>query len=474
MKKKIKFIGVVAAALLATAPIITSTDLVFADEESTVPTTVKGNSYFTYNGKKLKDKAYVPVGNGVAIKSGQTVGEILKNIQAVVPFHGDYDQTSITSRNINRLYNLLKNTNGVTVSGSGADAVIKFDNDTVFYSNFRLYGAVDEGVYYEISVYIPLTNQSTSTNGPVINFTYTQDGKENTTAYTGQVFQVAKGSEFDPTDFTDSNGNPVKFTATESNSSSKSAEIKVVKNTVDTSKAGNYGTVTLSVTASGETTKISYKVLVQPEGKQRKSFDGAGYAHVYKITGQEVNDMAADNIYQGGVFYVGKDTQIVNGETYTRVSEKSQADANSSSNNNWIKTSDLMSSDVEVFTATIMHKSLVYSEGGGSKVRKIAAFQKRTLQKETVTFNGKKYYKIAGAPDYIKASNVDGTKRTLKRNAYVYATSTRRAKGRQVLKKGTKITTYGGSYKFKNGKKYYRIEGATKTNKRYVKVANFK
>ncbi|GAA0194208.1 hypothetical protein GCM10008918_15330 [Lactobacillus kefiranofaciens subsp. kefiranofaciens] len=42
-----------------------------------------------------------------------------------------------------------------------------------------------------------------------------------------------------------------------------------------------------------------------------------------------------------------------------------------------------------------------------------------------------------------------------------------------MLRKGDTITTYGGSYKFKNGKRYYRIEGATSTNKRYVKVVNF-
>ncbi|MFJ6923102.1 SLAP domain-containing protein [Lactobacillus gallinarum] len=64
-------------------------------------------------------------------------------------------------------------------------------------------------------------------------------------------------------------------------------------------------------------------------------------------------------------------------------------------------------------------------------------------------------------------------KRTLKRNAYVYATSKRRA-DYTVLRKGRIITTYGGSYKFRNGKRYYQVAGATATNKRYVKVVNFK
>ncbi|MCT3602521.1 hypothetical protein EFS28_04835 [Lactobacillus acidophilus] len=73
---------------------------------------------------------------------------------------------------------------------------------------------------------------------------------------------------------------------------------------------------------------------------------------------------------------------------------------------------------------------------------------------------------------YVKAGNIDGTKRTLTRNTYIYATSKRRA-SYTLLRKGTTVTTYGGTYKFKNGKRYYRIEGATASNKRYVKAVNF-
>ncbi|AZR14603.1 hypothetical protein CEE77_00530 [Lactobacillus crispatus] len=36
--------------------------------------------------------------------------------------------------------------------------------------------------------------------------------------------------------------------------------------------------------------------------------------------------------------------------------------------------------------------------------------------------------------------------------------------------KGSTVTTYGGSYKFKNGKRYYRIGGPAK---QYVRTSNF-
>ena len=71
---------------------------------------------------------------------------------------------------------------------------------------------------------------------------------------------------------------------------------------------------------------------------------------------------------------------------------------------------------------------------------------------------------------FINADNIDGTKRTLKHNAYVYKTSKKRA-NKVVLKKGKEVTTYGGTYTFKNGKQYYKINN--NTEKTYVKASNF-
>ena len=93
----------------------------------------------------------------------------------------------------------------------------------------------------------------------------------------------------------------------------------------------------------------------------------------------------------------------------------------------------------------------------------------------TTTINGKTYYQVVensqAVDKYINAANIDGTKRTLKHNAYVYASSKKRA-NKIVLKKGEVVTTYGASYTFKNGQKYYKI--GDNTYKTYVKVANFR
>ncbi len=117
-----------------------------------------------------------------------------------------------------------------------------------------------------------------------------------------------------------------------------------------------------------------------------------------------------------------------------------------------------------------MHDAAIYNKDGqNTHATSLKRYNKVTVLGDKVSINGASYYKI-GDNQYIKASNIDGTEKTLKHNAYVYATSKKRA-NKDVLKKGTKVTVYGGSYKFKNGKRYYKIGNDTK--KTYVKVANF-
>ncbi len=57
---------------------------------------------------------------------------------------------------------------------------------------------------------------------------------------------------------------------------------------------------------------------------------------------------------------------------------------------------------------------------------------------------------------------------SLKHNAYVYRNNGRRANSK-VLKRRSTVTIYGGSFKFKNGKRYYRIG-----KNQYIKVANIR
>ncbi|MBP2058938.1 hypothetical protein J2Z60_002129 [Lactobacillus colini] len=118
---------------------------------------------------------------------------------------------------------------------------------------------------------------------------------------------------------------------------------------------------------------------------------------------------------------------------------------------------------------TVMHNAAIYDKNGKNTGKVYKSYQNVYVDSDTVKIKGSEYYKVSNKDQYLKVGNIDGTKRTLTHNAYVYATSTRRANN-TVLKKGSSVTTYGGSYKFKNGKRYYRVGGP---KKQYVKVSNF-
>ena len=120
---------------------------------------------------------------------------------------------------------------------------------------------------------------------------------------------------------------------------------------------------------------------------------------------------------------------------------------------------------------TVMHDAQAYDLYGDKVKGKYAAYTQVKLDDQPIPFSFKPFapaYQIKGKKQYIKASNIDGVKRKVKRNSYVYATSSRRADSR-LLKKGKTITTYGNSFKFKNGLRYYRIGGP---KKQYVKASN--
>lgn len=320
-----------------------------------------------------------------------------------------------------------------------------------------------------------------------------------------KTFQVSANSKFDPVNIVLSNGGVVKI------SDENPSNISVESNPVDTSKPGTYYTVKLSVAGK----KISYTVFVKTDELYLLNTGDNGYLSEpnsnmkyiiknYEFTNNkgynsETNSVEAyvtdsgivlrdKKFYQGDAYYIGDKLLYFNGKFYTAI-YKNPNDNSDGKSILWIETRSLAKPILKLEHKTVMHKASIYSDLGKYKLRHINAFTDVYVNSNPVDWNNNlildgKYYQIFTKEkdgnhytyytnDFIKKSNIDGTKRTLTRNAYIYATGTRKASN-ELLKKGTTVITYGGSYKFKNGKRYYRIEGATKTKKRYVKVANFK
>ena len=246
------------------------------------------------------------------------------------------------------------------------------------------------------------------------------------------------------------------------------ANTTVLDTTVDVSKvntkvAGRYPVTVSATNADGKTTKVTFMLTVGAKGATYKTVQSDGDIPVYQIVGNNVTT-TKDTIANGQTIAVFGDPIKVGDKSYTRI--------NSDTSNQYVESKYVDGSfkPADKVKKTVMHNSYIYDKDhkrvGTDMLRAYSTVE--VIGAATKLADGSLVYQI-GDNKFVMADNIDGTSRTLTHNAYVYKTSKKRADGR-VLKAGTKVTTYGSPYTFKNGKAYYRIGGP---KKQYVKVANF-
>ena len=246
------------------------------------------------------------------------------------------------------------------------------------------------------------------------------------------------------------------------------ANTTVLDTTVDVSKvntkvAGRYPVTVSATNADGKTTKVTFMLTVGAKGATYKTVQSDGDIPVYQIVGNNVTT-TKDTIANGQTIAVFGDPIKVGDKSYTRI--------NSDTSNQYVESKYVDGSfkPADKVKKTVMHNAYIYDKDhkrvGTNMLRAYSTVE--VIGAATKLADGSLVYQI-GDNKFVMADNIDGTSRTLTHNAYVYKTSKKRADGR-VLKAGTKVTTYGSPYTFKNGKAYYRIGGP---KKQYVKVANF-
>ncbi|WP_416038561.1 SLAP domain-containing protein [Lactobacillus crispatus] len=250
------------------------------------------------------------------------------------------------------------------------------------------------------------------------------------------------------------------------------SNIKIDSSKVNASVAGMYPVTITATNPAGFTSKlVVYAIVMGPTEKAPQEYVKADNTKVYNINGNVVSEAAnVPALSKGAAVYTfGKVT--VNGVEYTRI--------NKEGSNEFVKSSDLTATkpDTTVLSQpkTIMHNAYYYDKDAKRVgTDKLTRYNSVNVAMSTTTIKGKAYYEVIengkATGKFINADNIDGTKRTLKHNAYVYKSSKKRA-NKVVLKKGKEVTTYGGTYTFKNGKQYYKI--GNNTDKTYVKASNF-
>lgn len=254
------------------------------------------------------------------------------------------------------------------------------------------------------------------------------------------------------------------FTAHVSGTDVTPLPLNVDASQVNTKVAGKYPVVVSAINADNKkTTKVTFILTVGAKGATYKTVKSNGDIPVYKIDGNTVTDTKT-TVKNGDTIAVFGDAVKIGDKSYTRINS---ADSDLYVESQYVDGSFKPAPSV---AKKVMHNSYIYDANHkrvGDKT--LAAYTNINVYGDaTKLADGSLVYKI-GDNQFVMADNIDGTSRTLTHNAYVYKTSKKRA-DRRVLKKGTKVTTYGNPYKFKNGMSYYRIGGPAK---QYVKVANF-
>lgn len=491
MKKNTRIISMAAAALLAVSPVVASTMTANADTavnigatsstgtntSTNAPQAPTDKPYFTFNNEVIGEATQAnPTGNVVrttiSIKSSDKVSDVMKQITNSVEFHQNNNSSEKITFTESDFINELKKY-GVEVGpekkGSNVQVITKVPSTSFNFTISKTVNNQTATIQIPVVPSVASTTPDTTAN-PV--FKWNLGNQPQSDSLNGHVFQVAVNTNFSPTNFVNSNGEQVSIWAQQTKDNSTYASVSA-SSSVNTSEAGRYYNVTLTATGmTGKKTTVTYTVLITSSQKQTLYANGASSIATYNIYGNNVLS-GSTTFKDGEQVYVADQTKTINGVSYSQVSTKSKNDASTSGI--WVKTSSLVkpAGDTNVKTLPVMVDSRAYSKTGQYLGHMYYAYNNIDIVPTVVNINGKTYYKVANKDEYVRVTNITGNKRTLKHNAYIYWSSYRRTPGTGKMYRGQTVTTYGGQMKFKNGKKYYRIEGCRDNNKRYIKAVNF-
>ena len=260
------------------------------------------------------------------------------------------------------------------------------------------------------------------------------------------------------------NGN-VDVDAIERAFGTPNSSVSVNLSYIETRIAGTYPVpITVTNNSNNSSTTVTINVTVGDSNNvQSIQGDTDSNAGVYRINGKEAEETGITLPVGTPVSTYG--TIDVDGTSYTRLNG---ANSDLAVKTGWFTGAYKGDDDATKTTVFTMHKALMYDKNGNKTGKAFRQFRNIDVYADKVTIGNTQYYRVYNTLYYVKAANIDGTKRMLKKNSYIYKTGSQPA-NKKVLKKGSTVTTYGSSFKFASGKRYYRVG----KGKQYVPVATF-
>ena len=465
MKKNLRIVSAAAAALLAVAPVAASAVSVNAADSSavtTATTTAATNNNVSLNLNGAGDTAN-NAANTVNVSSNFSLNASVK------------DTNNNVTANATLGGELTANLNGTSVSASLADAaqdvtVSSTDGNTKFYSfnkdTKKLENKLNDvvaGTDYKLT----LTNMGFSFGSSMKNKTVTV--KLAAGELSGK--NVTKNADGSYKLTLDQYGNATELTYTQTlhayNQSVTNAVYFINVNSGTTETKGTW--MTLANNGKLNVSSVLDSLTKQYTAVQysNKAFNKVHITTTPADVTAELKKAGVDVDASGN--FTAPDTFTVT------LNAKSDVNGKAASLPVVVTVPNGKVTTVPSQSKTIMHNAYFYDKNAKRVgTDKLTRYNSVTVAMSTTKIGDKTYYEVVengkATGKFINADNIDGTKRTLKHNAYVYKSSKKRA-NKVVLKKGTEVTTYGGTYTFKNGKQYYKI--GNNTDKTYVKASNF-
>ncbi len=463
MKKNLRIVSAAAAALLAVAPIAATAMPVNADTTATTATTTNNPTVDLSGAGSVSESK-----DTVSVTPSFTLTSAIATKDGVVTTPATLQGT------------LEASLNGTTVSADVIDAAksVKLTSQTGYTTIYNYDGKEIENHLGDWNpatknVYVKAGNEYQMTlSGVGFSFGKANAGKTLTLKVPNNVHVF--GAHNDGTVTLDQYGNVTGLTFVISNVKAYDSENTNAVNFYD-KKSGLSATQGSYMTVANENGDLNVNDLLKAlnDKYEPMQFQSGSFQPVTRTT--TADDVKAELEKAGIKVNAAGDFEAPDTFTVT-LNAKSEENGKTAQLPVVVTVPNGKSTVVPSAAKTIMHNAYFYDKDAKRVgTDKVTRYNTVTVAMNTTKLaNGVSYYEVIengkATGKYINADNIDGTKRTLKHNAYVYKTSKKRA-NKVVLKKGTEVTTYGDSYKFKNGQRYYKI-GAN-TEKTYVKVANF-
>ena len=487
MKKNLRIVSAAAAALLAVAPVAASAVSTVSADTVNATNSDQYYSHINLGGAALKDNTVVNVNPSFVLNSAVTKKGALNNVADAANVVQDGSLTGSISANalgVTATANLIKGDNGktaVTVSGpngtiyDGARPSEAKWNQVLVGENYTInvdqvgfnFGANNAGKEVTLTLpknttikFINTGNLDLSADGKTLKVKLDNNGTVNGLKLTQTV------KAFNP-----ENNNNVVFYDVENGTSVPAGNVMVL---ADYNGQLNVHSILQAILSK-------YTALQRTEAHNGNVQDGAQNVLDFAKLGHRIkldttdNDLTKQlesngvNVSPAGYFKAPHSFKVT-------IKATSEINGKSKELPVTFTTANVAEPTVASQSKMIMHNAYYYKEDGTTRANndKAKRYESVTVAMSTKKIGDKNFYEVIkdgkATGMYINADNIDGTERTLKHNAYVYKTSKKRA-NKVVLKKGDKVVTYGGTYTFKNGKQYYKINN--NTEKTYVKASNF-